>query len=57
VLTGIIVGFLLNPVIWIGLIIYYVPKGISHLVYLYRRRRRSAENSQNRLHERLINDA
>jgi hypothetical protein len=42
VFTGILVGFILNPVIWIGLIIYYLPKGISHLVYLYRRRRRSA---------------
>jgi hypothetical protein len=49
-LIGIIAGLLSNPIVWIGLIIYYVPKGISHLLYSYRVRRRSAQNSQNRLH-------
>jgi hypothetical protein len=36
VLLGIVVGLLANPVVWIGCIVYFIPKSISRLCEWYR---------------------
>ncbi len=48
---------ILNPFIWIGLIIVFSPKFVETVKEYLRNRRRRNEISDNRLNERLINDA
>lgn len=36
VLSGSIIGLAINPIVWIGCIVYFIPKGISRLCEWYR---------------------
>jgi hypothetical protein len=35
VILSIILGILANPIVWIGCMVYFIPKGIQKLYYWY----------------------
>jgi hypothetical protein len=55
-LTLIAVGLILNPFIWLGLLIYSIPQGIIYLVRYCRQRREIEEISAQHLRDRLIEE-
>lgn len=52
----IIVGLIINPFVWVGLLIYSIPQGIMYLVRYYRQRREIEEVSAQHLRDRLIEE-
>jgi hypothetical protein len=48
------IGLILNPFFWLGLLIYWIPKGITYMVRQYRQRRQIEEVSMQSLRDRLI---
>ena len=38
-MLGSLIGFIANPLVWIGCIFYFIPKGIIRLCHWYRQRR------------------
>jgi hypothetical protein len=50
----IILGVALNPIVWVGILIYSIPVGISYLIKYYRHRREIEETSAQHLRDRLI---
>jgi hypothetical protein len=57
VVSGFIMGIVFDPIIWIGLVIVFAPKMWGGIRDYFRNRRRRLEITENRLTERLINDA
>lgn len=57
VIIGFVVGMAFNPFFWIGLVVVFGPRIIEGMREYFRNRRRRIENTENRLTERLINDA
>jgi hypothetical protein len=55
-LALIALGLVLNPLIWLVLLIYSVPQGIMYLVRYYRKRRQIEETSAQHLRDRLIEE-
>ena len=53
----VIVGLILDPIAWIGLIGYFTPIGVMALIDYYRSIRDMEEASSNRLREKLIEEA
>ena len=52
----IVLGLVINPIVWIGLTIYFVPMGIGALIEYYRNIREIEDASVNRLHDKLIQE-
>ena len=57
VVVGFVLGIMFDPLIWVGLIVVFAPRFFGGVRDYFRNRRRRIEISENRLNERLINDA
>jgi hypothetical protein len=56
VLLGVLIGVVANPVVWVGCIVYFIPKGIIRLCDWYRERREEEERRNTFLQERLLGE-
>ena len=56
VLISIVLGVIANPIVWIGCIFYFIPKGIKKLYRWYKQRRENDERRTNFLQERLLGE-
>lgn len=39
IIMSTILGIILNPFVWIGIVAYYLPKGVIYIIDYFRRRR------------------
>lgn len=52
----IIFGLVINPIAWLGLLIYFVPVGIGAMIEYYRNAREMEDASMNRMRDKLIQE-
>lgn len=57
IIFSVILGLVINPFVWVGLIIYFLPKGIDFCVSYFRRRRAANETSNELIKEKFIREA